>query len=141
MSFAATPDASPASLLRDRRFALVLTGVAAAQLLATFTGLGGWPCPLKSFAGVPCPGCGLTRGVVALLRGEWRESLAAHAFAPLLVLALAAVVASALLPGRQREALHRFVERAERRTRASVVLAAALLLYWSVRMLFMPGTF
>jgi hypothetical protein len=141
MPFTALPDTSPASLLRDRRVALALTTLAAAQLGAVSAGLGGWPCPLLSVAGVPCPGCGLTRAAVALARGEWVESLAAHAFAPVLVAALAAVVVAALLPRRQREAFAGYAERLERRTHASAFLLAAFILYWSVRLLFLPGAF
>jgi hypothetical protein len=141
MPFAGLFDTSLASLVRNRRVALILTAVMAAQLAATLCGLGGWPCPLKSLTGVPCPGCGLTRGAEALLRGEWRESLAAHAFAPLLVVALAAVAVSTLLPGRRREAFADAVERAERGVKLPVLLPAALLLYWFVRLLFLPGVF
>ncbi|HEX8559805.1 MAG TPA: DUF2752 domain-containing protein [Pyrinomonadaceae bacterium] len=141
MPLAALPDAALASLIRDRRVAVVLTAATSAQLVAGLAGLGGWPCPLKSLTGLPCPGCGLTRGVMALLHGEWRESLAAHAFAPLLLLGAAAVAVAALLPARRREAFADAVERAERRARVSVLLPAALLLYWSVRLLFLPGLF
>jgi hypothetical protein len=130
------PDASPAPLLRDRRVALALTAAAVAQIGAVAAGVGGWPCPLKGLTGVPCPGCGLTRAVSALARGEWGESLAAHAFAPLVLFALAALAVAALLPARQREAFAAAAERLERRTRASAVLLAALLVYWSVRLLF-----
>jgi hypothetical protein len=75
------------------------------------------------------------------MRGEWVESLSAHAFAPVLVVALAAFAVAALLPRRQREAFAGFAERLERRTRASALLLAALLLYWLVRLLFLPGAF
>jgi hypothetical protein len=141
MSFPGFPDTSTSSLLRDRRVALALTATAAAQLAAVYAGVGGWPCPLRSAVGIPCPGCGLTRAVVALARGEWSESLAAHAFAPVLVVSLAAVAVAALLPRRQREAFVGLAERLERRTRASALLLAALLLYWLARLLFLPGAF
>lgn len=141
MQLPGLPDTSPAPLLRDRRVTLALTALAAAQLGAVYAGLGGWPCPLRSFAGVPCPGCGLSRAALALARGEWGESLTAHAFAPVLMPALAAVAVAALLPRRQREAFAGFAERLERRTRASAFLLAAFFLYWSVRLLFVPGAF
>lgn len=130
------PDTSPAALLLDRRVALALTAAAAAQMGAVAAGVGGWPCPFKGLTGVPCPGCGLTRAAVALARGEWGESLAAHAFAPVVLLALAAFAVAAVLPRRRREAFAAAAGRLERRTRASAVLLAALLIYWSVRLLF-----
>jgi hypothetical protein len=42
-------------------------------------------CGFKRVSGVPCPGCGLTRGVTALARGEVLGGLA---FNPLLLTAL-----------------------------------------------------
>lgn len=141
MSLPVLPDISTASLLRDRRVPFALTAVAAAQLGAVWAGVGGWPCPVRCATGLPCPGCGLTRGAVALARGEWGESLAAHAFAPVLLVFLAACAFAALLPRRQREAFAGLAERVERRTRASAFLLAAFLLYWSVRVLFLTGNF
>jgi hypothetical protein len=119
----------------------MVTAVAAAQVGAVAAGVGGWPCPFKGLTGLPCPGCGLTRAVVALARGEWRESLALHAFAPLLAAAVLAAAVAALLPQARREAFAAFLVRAERRVRLPYVLPAALLLYWSVRLLFLPGAF
>lgn len=42
-------------------------------------------CPLKLLAGYPCPGCGLTRGCMAILTLHWRESLVYHPAAVLWV--------------------------------------------------------
>ena len=36
-------------------------------------------CIFKNITGVPCPGCGLTRSGVALLKGQWQKSLYFHA--------------------------------------------------------------
>ncbi|HEX8722598.1 MAG TPA: DUF2752 domain-containing protein [Pyrinomonadaceae bacterium] len=141
MSHTRWPETSVASLLRHRGVALMVTAVAAAQVGAVAAGVGGWPCPFKGLTGLPCPGCGLTRAVVALARGEWRESLALHAFAPLLAAAVLAAAVAALLPQARREAFAAFLVRAERRVRLPYVLPAALLLYWSVRLLFLPGAF
>jgi hypothetical protein len=94
---------------------------------------------LKSVLGIPCPGCGLTRASVELLRGEFAAAFSAHAFAPVLLLGLAALFVAGLLPAARREAFAGAVGRFERRTRATYVLVAAMLLYWSVRLLFLPG--
>ena len=139
MSFLGLPDISTASLLRERGVALALTALVAAQVGAVSSGLGGWPCPFLGATGLPCPGCGLTRAALALARGELGASLAAHAFAPVLVLALAALAVAALLPRPQREAFAALAERVERRTRASAFVMAALLLYWLARLMFLPG--
>lgn len=50
-------------------------------------------CPFRRLTGLPCPGCGLTRSWVYLAHGWWRESLAAHPFG------VVAVVAAVLLVG------------------------------------------
>lgn len=41
-------------------------------------------CPTAFFFGVPCPGCGLTRASLALLRGDFAAALRFHPLAPLL---------------------------------------------------------
>ena len=135
------PEICVAALLRNRMVGLGVTAVAAAQVAAVATGVGGWPCPLKAAFGIPCPGCGLTRASVALLRGEFAAALGLHAFAPVLLLGLAAFAVAGLLPEARREAFAGFVGRFERRTRVAYVVLAALLLYWSVRLLFLPGAF
>jgi Protein of unknown function (DUF2752) len=141
MPFLGLLDITASSLLRERGVALALTALAAAQLGAVAAGVGGWPCPFLGATGLPCPGCGLTRAALALARGEVGASLATHAFAPVLLASVAAFAAAAILPRRQRVAFVGFAERLERRTRASALLLAALLLYWLVRLLFLPGAF
>ena len=46
-------------------------------------------CPLYSFTGLACPGCGLTRGFHALLHGDVAAALGFNAFIPLYVLVFA----------------------------------------------------
>jgi hypothetical protein len=50
-------------------------------------------CPMATLFGVPCPGCGLTRATLALLRGDVRGALGLHP----LVLVLAPVFGAAVL--------------------------------------------
>jgi hypothetical protein len=47
-------------------------------------------CPLRRFTGVPCPFCGMTRGVVALAHGDLFSSLT---FNPGAVVVVALVIA------------------------------------------------
>lgn len=65
----------------------------AAVLAAHVSGL--TLCPLKRFAGIPCPSCGATRACLALLRGDLRSALAIQPYA---LAALAALAAAALSP-------------------------------------------
>ncbi len=46
-------------------------------------------CPLRFLLGIPCPGCGMTRALAHLARGEWRPALALHPLAPLVAAELA----------------------------------------------------
>jgi len=42
-------------------------------------------CLARRLLGIPCPGCGMTRALAHLAKGEWRAALALHPLAPLLV--------------------------------------------------------
>ncbi len=41
-------------------------------------------CMLRETTGIPCPGCGLTRSLVAAVRGDWSSSFAFHRLGPVL---------------------------------------------------------
>ena len=129
-----------ASVMRKRTETLVITGVAAAQAALVASGLPGWPCPVRYLFGIPCPGCGLTRAVGALLRGDWHASLALHAFAPLFLIALALIAVAAVLPERPRRSLVYTIETIEHRTGITFLLLVCLMLYWLIRLLFFPET-
>ncbi|HEV2862620.1 MAG TPA: DUF2752 domain-containing protein [Pyrinomonadaceae bacterium] len=121
--------------------ALALSAIAAAQVALVSAGLPGWPCPMMHGLGVPCPGCGLSRATVALLRGDFAAALSLHAFALILPAALAVIGCAALLPEGRRLALLAGVERVERRTGVTAVLAAGLVCYWLARLIFTPEAF
>jgi hypothetical protein len=129
-----------AQVLRRRPVAALLAGLAALQLGLVAGGLSGWPCPLREGLGIPCPGCGLSRAVVELLRGEWRASLSHHAFAPLLLAGVAALAAASLLPERLRLRLIVGFDRLERRTRLSGLVLIGLVVYWIARWTFARET-
>jgi len=81
-----TPSALPARTLRERfggvtrvelrelRIAgAAMLGVAAIRPLVPFEFVP--PCPLRTVTGVPCPMCGMTRGVTALVHGDFARAL------------------------------------------------------------------
>jgi hypothetical protein len=129
-----------APLMRSRALIWALLAAAGLQCALTRFGLPGWPCPLLQATGVPCPGCGLTRATLALLGGEWRASLTLHAFAPILALALL-LLGGGLLPSAPRRRLIDHVEKLERRTGVTGLLAVALVAYWLVRLAFFRESF
>src|SRR3979490_182877 len=99
-----------APLLRNRRFGLLLTGALSLNVVAIALHLPGWECVFFRVTGLPCPGCGLTRACMLLLRGELRASIKFHAFAPIFVLLIAMLTVSTLLP---RTVTERFIIKAE----------------------------
>jgi hypothetical protein len=103
--------------------------------------LPGWPCALRAATGIPCPGCGLSRALAALARGEWQAALAFHAFAPLFAAAGLLLLGTAVLRGPARVRLAQRVASVEARTGLVFWLGAALLVYWAVRLLYHPLTF
>lgn len=125
-----------ADLLRERIVVALIFAFAAVQLIMTGNGLPGWQCPVLQTIGYPCPGCGLSRAAVALLRGEWSLSLTLHAFAPILLPVLVLAGIASFLPQRHRQNLICIIERIEKRTWLSVILLVALVVYWIVRLFF-----
>jgi hypothetical protein len=57
--------------------------------LAQLSDLVGVPvafCAFKTLLGIPCPGCGITTSIAALIRGNWGEALNANAAGPVVLL-------------------------------------------------------
>jgi hypothetical protein len=61
-------------------------------------------CLFRRATGIPCPGCGMTRAVAHLAKGEWREAAADHPFSFVLAAeaGLAWVAGGLLLLGGRR---------------------------------------
>lgn len=120
---------------------LVLAGVGLVQTVLVALRLPGWPCAFRQATGIPCPGCGLSRALASLLRGDLTTGLTFHAFAPLLAAGGLFLVAAALMREDARTRLAQRVGALESRTGLSVWLAAAFLVYWVMRLLYHPLTF
>src|ERR1051326_6721478 len=97
--------------MQERLTVLFIFVIAVPQLILVWFGIPGWQCPLLQATGHPCPGCGLSRAAVALLRGNWKLSLTLHAFAPILLAALALVGIASFLPQQHRQNLIYTVEK------------------------------
>ena len=55
-----------------------------------------WPCLFRQLFALPCPGCGLTRGSLLALDGQFGAAFALNPAAPLVVFGLAALAVSLL---------------------------------------------
>lgn len=128
-----------ADLMRERLAVIFMFAVASLHIILVASGVPGWQCPLLQATGFPCPGCGLSRAVVALLKGNWKLSLTLHAFAPILLAALALIGIASFLPQQQRQQLICSVEKFEKRTGLTVILMFGLVIFWLVR-LFIPAS-
>jgi Protein of unknown function (DUF2752) len=122
-----------AEMLRPRVVALVIAVTGAAQIGASCFGMG-MPCAFHWMTGIPCPGCGLTRSILALLQGRLKDSVLLHPFGPLLFLALAAALAAAVMPRILRERLIRAIAAVETRTGITVWLGVMLFVIWGIRL-------
>ncbi len=87
-----TPSArlGPAERLgRLQRLCLVLLGLTALVVWDPVAQPGPKLCLLRHAVGLPCPLCGLTRGVSCTLHGQWRQATVFHPLAiPVLLLAV-----------------------------------------------------
>lgn len=82
---------------KERYFRWGILGVFSAPLLGAYFYNQGWrssflSCPIRYFAGIPCPTCGMTRSFMAVAAGDWNRAFAQHLFGPFLVVICAIAV-------------------------------------------------
>lgn len=130
-----------APFLYHRSTGLVVLGVVAAHGGLVMAGWPGWPCPVRTTLGIPCPGCGLSRALAALVSGDWQTSLTYHAFAPLFLAGIILIGAATLLPSAPRQRLIGWVEHTERYSGFMALFLIGLVFYWLARLLFFGPAF
>ena len=128
-------------LLHGRWPSLSLAAIGLTQIGLTMHHVSAWPCPFFHLTGIPCPGCGATRACVALLRGQWAQSLRMHALGSIFLIVIVLLLIGGVLPGRYRGAFAAAVEWFERRTAAGYLFFVLLLLYWIARLAVDPQGF
>ncbi len=125
------------TVLKERLESFILGGVGAAQIGLVMAHLPGWPCPFKAIFGIPCPGCGLSTSIAALLHGDWQNAFSLHAFAPVFLLAVVLLLTVSLLPSPVRTRMIHWIRFVELHTGISVMLLTLLFFYWGLRLLFL----
>jgi hypothetical protein len=133
---------SPISpLLRDRKFTFALAGATGLHVALVSLNLPSWDCPFFRVTGVPCPGCGLSRATTLLLKGDLAGSIRFHAFAPIFLFAIVALILSLILPKSIIQPAIARAELIERKTGVTVLILGSLILYWLARLVFMQAAF
>ena len=129
-----------ASILIKQKALRIMSAIAFIHLVVTTIGLQGWRCPVFSTIDTPCPGCGLSTALVSLIRGDWQTALTIHAFAPLLVLAIASMAILSFLPRRfYRLAINRLAA-LESKNWLTGLLLSGFIGYWDSDLFFSsPG--
>ena len=122
-------------LLADRRAIAVIAGAGALHLSLGMAGITIWSCPIRAVTGLPCPGCGLTRATIELLRGNLTGSLQTHAFAPIFIAGGVLMIVSLVLPERLRQGLFSALNQWEVRTGLTSWVLFGLVIYWAVRIM------
>ncbi|MBZ4418120.1 DUF2752 domain-containing protein [Myxococcus sp. RHSTA-1-4] len=130
-----------AQLLERRATGWVIGAAALAHLVLMRFDLPAWQCTVRDAVGIPCPGCGLSRAITALVHGQWRDALTLHAFAPVILAGLVLVTGMALLPEAARRRGISAVARFEQRTGLTALLLLTLVGYWLTRLIFFRSAF
>jgi hypothetical protein len=122
-----------ASLAQNRVVCWAVLGVAGVHLTLVGLNLPSWQCPIRHGLGVPCPSCGLSRAITALLQGQWQQALAIHAFAPIVLVILLLLLYLSVAPPPQRASTLQGVKTLEQQGYSTAVISA-FGLYWLVRL-------
>lgn len=122
-----------ARLMEERLLTLALSAAGILHLLLIRLGLPAWRCPFLATTGRPCPGCGMSRAFVHLLRGEWPEAIRLHPFAPFFLAAWCVLLLTFVLPAGKRKDLARRVRSFEQRTRVTAFFLLAFAAHGAIR--------
>ena len=95
----------PATTTRERGMRLAAAAFVGAAVAYPLIPFSPTLCPLRATTGVPCPLCGMTRAVVAAVRGHVGQSLAFNPAGIVLVVLVAVVLVRPVLISRVRPPL------------------------------------
>jgi hypothetical protein len=127
--------------MRQPLLCRALVTMAGLHFLLVSVGLSSWPCPIRHGLGIPCPGCGITRAMLALIRGDWLTAITIHAFAPMAWVIVFLIGLGAILPTHVRRMVGNRLAQVEQRTGLTLVLLLFMMVYWLVRLIFFKESF
>lgn len=128
-----------APMLREAWLTRAAAVVGVALVASGALGINLWPCPMAVSVGWPCPGCGLTRSVLAMLRGDLMLAARYHVFGPAFFGGLILFTLGTVLPGTARLRLADIVAACERKLPVVQITLTLTLLYWLVRVGYLHG--
>ncbi len=106
--------------------------------------LPGVVCPLRHWTGIPCPTCGMTRSLMAVVRGDWDQAVIEHLFGPVLFIVLVLgllQVAIELTTGHHVKVIYHPLVRQFGRDRRYILGALGCLLgYYALRLSYWSST-
>ncbi|ELR96834.1 DUF2752 domain-containing protein [Gloeocapsa sp. PCC 73106] len=130
------PSISP--LLANKPICLSVAGSLGVHLTLVSLDLPSWSCPIRQSLNIPCPGCGLSRAIALLLKGDWQQSLKVHLFAPVAVLIMGLIVINVILPLSWNRSLVRSCSQLEAKIPFVSWLLITAIAYWLIRLLIFP---
>jgi hypothetical protein len=103
------------------------------------TGLYGIPCCLfHETTGIPCPFCGLTRSFVSVSHGRFADAFLYNFVGPPLYAGFLLGALAQFLPRQRRDPTQPVRRPGKRESRIGLAVAAAFLLAWAAKLLFVP---
>ena len=117
------------ALLLNRPIAVAVLAPFCLHLILTALALPGYRCPFNAVTGLPCCGCGISRAIVLLMRGDFSAMAATHPFAPYFFALGVLTGVSVLLSNSQRGSLASVVVWIERRTWMNAIALTAFAVY------------
>lgn len=121
--------------LREKALGIALASVAFLYLAVSFFEIPLWRCLWRDWTGTRCPGCGLTTGCKAFLRGHFVEGVSWNWLTPVVLLGVVAAPVFLAIPPQAKEVILGKIEAIERRSRFVLILILVALLQILARML------
>jgi hypothetical protein len=121
-------------ILANRSLCAALAGLAVLLVGAQVLHISLWKCPCWVVFHIPCPGCGLTRAMQALVCGNPGLAWQFHPLAPVFLLTGVLLLARLAMPAAPAAMMIRWMTMIEERTGAAWLVLIAMVLLWAWRL-------